>query len=289
MSFYPISPLVGITNTSYAAQAGVLEDRWACRVVRGKKIIAEKTMIDMDLENFVGVIYGHIRVEGLSRHSVAMCAGRLMQFARRYQTSGVCPNFEVPDLVYDDGSSASSAGTAETSEVAQAFTEISQEKEEFSFAPVGKLPTVSVSIKGLWEKAMEAHGTFLCEMAIYGASLPEGHLEAMFETSANAMIKRWIHPGDPLNLVNKFGEFMFSCSNESQVPRTGTDNVTLEVSPCKILQVARRVDPDGSLLPPGYPCAYHELIAKKVSEISDLRITINTSSTGCKVDMRFKQ
>ncbi|MHA1927424.1 MAG: hypothetical protein ACTSV2_02470, partial [Candidatus Thorarchaeota archaeon] len=105
MSFYPISPMVGITNTSYAAQAGVLEDQWACRVVRGKKVIAEKTMIDMDLENFVGVIYGFIRVEGLSRHSVAMCAGRLMQFARRYQTSGVCPNFEVPDLVYDDGTS----------------------------------------------------------------------------------------------------------------------------------------------------------------------------------------
>ncbi|MHA1927803.1 MAG: hypothetical protein ACTSV2_04385, partial [Candidatus Thorarchaeota archaeon] len=198
------------------------------------------------------------------------------------------PNFEVPDLVYDDGTSASSKAKPETSGPGDVAAAASTETEEFSFAPVGKLPTISVSIKGIWEKAMEAHGTLLCEMAIYGASLPEGHLEAMFEKSANAMLRRWIHPGDPLNLITKFGEFMFSCSNESQVPRTGTDNTTLEVSPCKILQVARRVDPDGSLLPPGYPCAYHELIAKKVSEISDLNIIVNTSSTGCTVDMRFK-
>ena len=75
--FYPISPLVNITNTSYAAQAGVMDEKWAVRVVRGKKIIAEKTMLDLDVENIVGVAYGNIRVEGLSRHAIATMAGRI--------------------------------------------------------------------------------------------------------------------------------------------------------------------------------------------------------------------
>ncbi|MCK5265273.1 MAG: hypothetical protein KAR03_06665, partial [Candidatus Thorarchaeota archaeon] len=51
----------------------------------------------------VGVAYGHIRVEGLSRHAVATMSGRLMQFGRKYQTAGVSPNYENPDLAYDDG------------------------------------------------------------------------------------------------------------------------------------------------------------------------------------------
>ena len=103
--FYPISPAILITNTSYMAQAGVMNEMWACRVIRGKKILAEKTMSELDLENYVGVIYGNIRVEGLSRHAVAQCAGRLMQFSRQYQTSGIAPNYEVEGLVYDDGES----------------------------------------------------------------------------------------------------------------------------------------------------------------------------------------
>jgi len=87
-NFYPISPLVGITNTSYGAQAGVMDDKWAVRVVRGKKIIAEKPIPGLELDNIVGVAYGHIRVEGLSRHAVATMAGRLMQFARRSDVRG---------------------------------------------------------------------------------------------------------------------------------------------------------------------------------------------------------
>ncbi|MHA1577212.1 MAG: hypothetical protein ACTSU3_07610 [Candidatus Thorarchaeota archaeon] len=287
MSFYPISPLVGITNTSHAAQAGVMDEKWACRVVRGKKIIAEKTMIDMGLENFVGVIYGHIKMEGLSRHAVAMCAGRLLQFARKYQDAGVCPNFEIPELVRGEALPDVSDETQATGDQPGAAEAV--QDEGFAFAPVGQLPAVSLSIKGLWEKSIDGHGVLLCQMAAYGAGLPEGHLASMFEQTANQMIRRWIDTNDPLNLVIRFGEFMFSCSNESQVPRTGTDNVNIEVSPCKILQVAREMDPTGSILPPGYPCAFHEMIAKKVSEISDLRIIVNTSSTGCSVDMRFNQ
>ena len=42
--FYPVSPLVAIPNTSYGAQVGVMNEMWAVRVVRGKKILAEKTM-----------------------------------------------------------------------------------------------------------------------------------------------------------------------------------------------------------------------------------------------------
>lgn len=286
MSFYPISPLVGITNTSHAAQAGVMDDKWACRVVRGKKIIAEKTMIAIELDNFVGVIYGHIKMEGLSRHAVAMCAGRLLQFARKYQQAGVCPNFEVPELVRGDGLPEVEVEAQVTGDQPGA---VEAAKEEFAFAPVGQLPGISVSIKGLWEKSTEGHGVLLCEMAAYGAGLPEGHLEAMFERTANEMVRRWTDTSDPMNLVTRFGEFMFSFSNESQIPRTGTDNVNIEISPCKILQVARELDPSGSKLPAGYPCAFHELISKKVSEISDLRIIVNTSSTGCSVDMRFNQ
>ena len=79
--FYPISPIIGIINTSYGAQAGVMDEKWAVRVLRGKKIIAEKTIHELDLDSFVGVVYGHIRVEGLSRHSIAQCAGRMMQYA----------------------------------------------------------------------------------------------------------------------------------------------------------------------------------------------------------------
>ena len=77
----------------------------------------------------------------------------------------------------------------------------------------------------MWEKSTEGHGVLLCEMAAYGAGLPEGHLAAMVEKTANEMVSRWTDASDPMNLVTRFGEFMFSFSNESQIPRTGTDNV----------------------------------------------------------------
>ena len=125
--FYPVSPLVGITNTSYAAQAGVMNEKWAVRVVRGKKIIAEKTIPDLGIDNMVGVAYGHIRVEGLSRHAVAQMAGRLMQFARKYQTAGVCPNYEIPDLAYDDGTTLGEIAASERGEVAVEDTTPSDE------------------------------------------------------------------------------------------------------------------------------------------------------------------
>ena len=81
-------------------------------------------------------------------------------------------SLKVPDLKYDDGTSPTAAeGGAAAGATSEAGTApaAEQETEEFQFAPVGKLPAVSVSVKGLWDKAMEAQGTLLCEMAIYGA------------------------------------------------------------------------------------------------------------------------
>ncbi|MFW9909566.1 MAG: hypothetical protein ACFFEF_13425 [Candidatus Thorarchaeota archaeon] len=284
-AFYPISPLVAITNTSYSAQAGVMDEMWACRVVRGKKIIVEKTISELDLESYVGVIYGHIRVEGLSRHAVAQCAGRLMQFSRKYQQAGVAPNYEIPDLFYDE------AGEEVTVESLSSSSDIVMEEsaEVFSHAPVGQLPTITPQVgKNAWSYVAESHGIMICEMAAYAASLPEGHLTLMFEGVADDLIRKWIHPEDPMVLPIRFGEMIFSCSSDSQLPKTGTLNVSIETQGCEFLKAAREIDPDGTKLPRGYPCAFHEILARKVSEVTDLKIGVNTSSTGCIVTMSFE-
>ena len=125
--FYPVSPLVVIPNSSYGAQIGVMNEMWAVRVVRGKKILAEKTMPALELDNIIGIAYGNIRVEGLSRLAVANMSGRLMQFGRKYQTAGICPNYEIPDLAYDDGTTigeqmAASSGSPTTADVGESIT-----------------------------------------------------------------------------------------------------------------------------------------------------------------------
>jgi len=192
-NFYPISPLVGITNTSYAAQAGVMEEKWACRVVRGKKILAEKTIHQLDLESYVGVIYGHIRLEGLSRHAVAQCAGRLMQFSRKYQTAGICPNYEVPDLVYDDGSSPAAA----SEETSEAKAESVSSIDDVSVTGVGAVPKLEpLEGVGLWQPAIASYGVTLAEVAAYGERLPDGHLDLMFENVANELVRMWSASGE---------------------------------------------------------------------------------------------
>jgi hypothetical protein len=287
--FYPISPLVGIVNTSYAAQAGVLNEMWAVRVVRGKKILAEKTIPSLDIDHIVGVAYGHIRVEGLSRHAVAQMAGRLMQFARRYQASGVCPNFEVPDLAYDDGTPASAAESTESVESGAAIPARGEEVETSVDMRLGMVPPIPRAIQNdAWLSSVEAHAITIAEMSAYGAALSSEHLEAMFDRVADELIRRWTDPSDPAAAVQRFGAMIQSCAAESQLPKTGSERATVETVNCDLLRICREVDPDLKRVPAAYPCALHERIAAKLSEATGLKISVNTSSTGCIVSFELK-
>ncbi|TXT55765.1 MAG: hypothetical protein BAJATHORv1_30146 [Candidatus Thorarchaeota archaeon] len=291
--FYPISPLVGITNTSYGAQAGVMDEMWACRVVRGKKIITEKTMTELALDNFVGIIYGHIRVEGLSRHSVAMCAGRLMQFARRYQTSGVSPDFEIPDLVRDgeDGTEYVAVTPSSSAESGGSSEAVPEESEVvIESAHIGSLPELKPIVGNkIWEKSVESHAIILNEAIAYASDLGQEHLEALLTRIANSMLKQWINPGNPHQVVTKFCQMIQGCSKESQLPKTGTNKLTVETGRCEVLWMARELDPDADKFPAGYPCAFHEMLAAKIAEIAGLEINVNTSSIGCTVDLKLPE
>ncbi|TFG33344.1 hypothetical protein EU527_08255 [Candidatus Thorarchaeota archaeon] len=288
--FYPVSPLVGITNTSYGAQVGVMNELWAVRVVRGKKILAEKNISDLDLENIVGIAYGHIRVEGLSRHAVATMSGRLMQFARQYQAAGVCPNYEIPDLSYDDGTTigelaAAASGSPIASQVDESIT------TELHDMRVGEIPEIPRTInEAARMSVVESQASLICEISAYAATLPTGHLDLMFSKAADQLIHYWAtsNPDDPSAALNKFGALIQSCSNESQMPKTGTGTVTIETGTCDILRVCRNLDPSMEKIPPGYPCAFHELIAKKLGELTGAKIAVNTSSTGCIVSMSLE-
>ena len=286
--FYPISPLVGITNTSYGAQAGVMNDKWAVRVVRGKKIIAEKTILDLSLESIVGVAYGHIRVEGLSRHAVAQMAGRLMQFARTYQTAGVCPNYENPDLAYDDGTTLGEIAASTRGEVAVEDTTPSKELPDMRIGELPPLPRTTG--EDAWVTNIESHATMICETAAYAVELPKGHLDNLFNRVADALIHQWAmsNPEEPPTALMKFAALIQACSDESQLPKTGSGTATIETGACKILKICRELDPDASRIPSGYPCAFHELVAKKLSELSGAKISINTSSTGCIVGISLE-
>jgi hypothetical protein len=281
--FYPISPIVGIPNTSYGAQVGVMEEMWAVRVVRGKKILAEKTINDLMLDSIVGVIYGHARLPGLSRHAVATGAGRLMQFARRYQQSGAAPNYEDSSLVYDDGTHAG-GGEVATTEEGVATPETIEAHVEVS--KIGSVPDLQpLNDKALWTNMAEAHGIMIAEMAVYGAELPEGHLDLMFGRVADALIQKWSATGDGMDLLTKFSQLIQSCSRESQIPKTGTYKLTIETGTCGVLMAANATDPSGGRLPPGYPCKFHVILAEKVGALTGVEINVNTSSTGCIVDL----
>lgn len=285
-SFYPISPLVGITNTSYAAQAGVMDEKWACRVVRGKKILVEKTMNDLDLEAYVGVIYGHIRVEGLSRHAVAVCAGRLMRFSRQYQQSGVSPNFDIPDLYYDDGSSPATAEPVSKDTATAATTNAESIEDSISVTQVGALPQLTPSAGlDLWSNTIQSYAVMLFQMAIYGSGLPEGHLELMFDRVADELLRLWSKTGEGTDMLTFFANEILSCSKEGQLPASGVHKLTIETGTCSVLKLAREMDPEGSRLPVGFPCAFHERLAKKVAKATGANIDVNTSSTGCRVEL----
>ena len=288
--FYPVSPLVAITNTSYAAQVGVMEEKWAVRVVRGKKIIAEKAILDLGLENLVGIAYGHIRVEGISRHAVAQMAGRLMQFARKYQTAGVCPNYEIPDLVYDDGTTVGDIAATARGEVI-VTTEDTAPSEDLPDMRIGEIPPIQRTTgEAAWASNVEAHATMICEIAAYAKELPKGHLEMMFNRIADALIRQWAmsNPNEPPTAIMRFGALIQSCSDESQLPKTGSGTATIETGACKILSICKELDPDASRIPAGYPCAFHEIVAKKLSELSGAKISVNTSSTGCIVGISLE-
>lgn len=286
--FYPISPLVGITNTSYGAQAGVMNEMWAVRVVRGKKIITEKTIPELGLDNIVGVAYGHIRVEGLSRHAVAQMAGRLMQFARKYQTAGVCPNFEIPDLSYDDGTTIGEIAAAERGEVAVEDTTPSVELPDIRIGEVP--PLIRTTGIDAWSAIIESHAALICETAAYATELPKGHLENLFNRVADALIHQWAtsNPAEPAAALIKFTSLIQACSDESQLPKTGVGTATIETGTCRVLSICRSLDPEASRIPRGYPCAFHEILAKKLSELTGAKIGVNTSSTGCIVSISLE-
>ena len=280
-NFYPVSPVVGIPNTSYGAQTGVMDEMWGVRVVRGKKIIAEKTIPDLILDNIVGVVYGHIRVEGLSRHAVAMMAGRLMQFARTYQTAGVCPNYENPDLTYDDGTTLGDIAASARGEVKVEETVPSVELPDMRIGEIPPIPRTTG--EDSWASIVESHATMICEVAAYASELPKGHMEKMFNKLADALISQWAlsNPEEPPTAIRKFGALIQACSDESQLPKTGSGKATIETGACRVLSICRNLDPEATKFPAGYPCAFHELIAKKLSELTGAKISVNTSSTGC--------
>ncbi|MBE0526894.1 MAG: hypothetical protein IH631_08120, partial [Candidatus Thorarchaeota archaeon] len=279
--FYPVSPLVGIPNTSYGSQLGVMDEMWAVRVVRGKKILAEKTIPDLELDNIVGVAYGHIRVEGLSRLSVGNLAGRLMQFGRKYQSAGICPNYEIPELTYDDGTTigeqtAASSSSPSPAEITESVT------AELPDIKLGVIPDIpKTSGLNAWKSTIEAQASLICEISGYAASLPEGHLDSMFTRAADQLIHFWVtsNPDNPEAALKKFGAMIQSCSDESQMLKTGTGTVTIETGTCEILRICRDLDPDFDKIPAGYPCAFHEKIAKKLSELTGTKVMNNTSST----------
>jgi len=274
--FYPVTPIVVITNTSYAAQAGVLGEKWAVRVIRGQKIIAEKPINDLVLDSIVGMIYGHIRVEGLGRHAVAQTAGRLMQFSRRYQQSGVCPNYADPRLVYGDA--------VETSPKAYAEPETTEVELPIEVTPVEELQKIpAFKIGNAWAATVEAHSVMIARMAAYGASLPEGHLELMFEQAASDFVDLWFAKGEASELISQFAAMIQSCSRESTVSESTKSKISIETVNCKLLESAGTLKKTGITFPSGFPCKFHEEVAKQVSARTKTKISINTTSSGCTV------
>ncbi|MBD3160407.1 MAG: hypothetical protein GF309_16625 [Candidatus Lokiarchaeota archaeon] len=273
--FYPISPLVGIPNSSYAGQMGVLGDYWAVRVVRGKKILAEKEIPELMLENVVGVIYGHIRLEGLSRHTVARAAGRLMQFARRYQQSGLSPDYEVPDLVYEDGSHTGTTQVQEEPVVEEPILET---------VTVEKLPIISEKQpEEEIRTIIESHAFILSEMAAYGNSLPEGHLDLMFRQASLGIVRSWKNRGNPTSPVAKLAYLILACSHQSQVVDSDENSLRVTVDKCALLQESNNYEAIEGAFPARYPCIFHKLIAEHVAEAVDCGTKIELEDEGCRL------
>jgi hypothetical protein len=215
-------------------------------------------------------------------------AGRLMQFARKYQTAGICPNYENPELAYDDGTTL---GEIAASAKGEGAVEVSAPSQELPDIRIGQMPLLHRTTgEDAWASNIEAHAIMICETAAYAADLPKGHLDNVFNRIADALIHRWVmsNPEEPPTALIKFAALIQACSDESQLPKTGSGTGTIETGACKILGVCRNLDPDASKIPAGYPCAFHELIAKKLSELSGAKISVNTSSTGCIVGISLE-
>jgi hypothetical protein len=217
-----------------------------------------------------------------------------MQFARRYQQSGVAPDFEVAGLIRQDGTKTGvDTPISEPAQTQPSVTpDVSTESLEPSDTPspqrITEIPELSpLNPKETWNRLSTAFGVLLSEMATYGAELPEGHLDAIFDRAANREITTWTDPENPHSIVINFCEMMYSCSDESQLPLTGTDTLTIEVSGCRLLQIGREIASENESYPAGYPCRYHEKMAKKIAEITGLNISVNASSTGCMVQIEL--
>ncbi|MGV9168578.1 MAG: hypothetical protein ACOC38_01415 [Promethearchaeia archaeon] len=271
--FYPISPLVGIPNSSYGGQMGVLGDYWAVRVVRGKKILAEKEIRELMLENVVGVIYGHIRLEGLSRHTVARAAGRLMQFARRYQQSGLSPDYEVPDLVYEDGSHTGASQRQEEEVV---------EEPVLEGVSIESLPIITEKKAEKEFKAMmESHAFMLSEMAAYGNSLPEGHLNLMFRQASLGIVRAWNNKGNPTSAITRLAHLFLACSDQSEVQESDEDDLKIGVENCSLLEKSNKYQAIEGDFPARYPCIFHKLLAQHVADVTACKIEIELHNGGC--------
>ncbi|RDE12008.1 MAG: hypothetical protein C4K49_10975 [Candidatus Thorarchaeota archaeon] len=273
-----------------------MDEMWAARVVRGKKIIIEKTMSELGLDNFVGVIYGHIRIEGLSRHDVAMCAGRLMQYARKYQQSGVCPNFELPDLVREGEEPpvhTHTVGTVVETQPAQTISTVTEPESAQAvpgMAALEQLPELKLlSPKDSWRSEIEAHSVLLTAAAMHCGGLQPGQHDALFAKTADELVSLWSESGNSADLVVHFASMIQACSKESQLPKTGSGRITVETGSCEILRMANRLDKSGTRLPKGYPCKFHEMIAGRVGDRAGVDVAINTSSVGCIVTIALKQ
>jgi len=221
---------------------------------------------------------------------VAMMAGRLMQYARKYQTAGVCPNYEMPDLAYDDGTTVGEAAATARGEVIVSAEETAL-PDELPDMRLGEIPPIPRTTGDeAWASIIEAHATMICEVAAYVSELPKGHMDVMFNRLADALIRQWAmsNPEEPPTAVVKFGSLIQACSNESQLLKTGSGTATIETGVCKLLSICKKLDPDASRIPSGYPCKFHELVAKKLSELSGVKISVNTSSTGCIVGISLE-
>jgi hypothetical protein len=215
-------------------------------------------------------------------------AGRLMQFARKYQSSGISPDYSVPGLVYDDGSSPAVVhASAETNESGVPLPEEAP-TDTLPDMRLGEIPALPRIIgDDAWLTSVESHATMIAEMAAYGSALSSDHLDAMFGSVADQLIRRWADPSDPTVAVRKLAALIQSCAAESQLPKTGTDKATVETQNCNVLRICREIDPEFDRVPTSYPCALHESLAKKLSELTGLKISVNTSSTGCIVSFEL--
>jgi len=149
---------------------------------------------------------------------------------------------------------------------------------------VEELPRIpAFKIGKAWAATVEAHSVMIARMAAYGASLPDGHLESMFEQAASDLVDLWFAQGDASGLISRFAAMIQSCSRESTVSESTKSKIITETVNCALLESAGNLKKAGITFPSGFPCKFHEEVAKQVSARTKTRISINTTSSGCTV------